>query len=110
MEEMQLERRGPVASLRLNRPEQRNALSLALIEQLTETVEALSAEESLRVIVLSGRGSHFCAGADLGWMRASADLNEVENQREAGILGLLFAALEGSPKAVIGDIAGAAIG
>lgn len=110
MYEMQLERSGPIASLRLNRPDQRNALSLALIAELTEAVEALSAEASLRVIVLSGKGPHFCAGADIGWMRASADLDEVENRHEAATLARLFAALDGSPKAVIGDIGGAAIG
>jgi methylglutaconyl-CoA hydratase len=110
MNEIQLERRGSVASLRLNRPERRNALSLTLIEELTKAIEALSADASIRVIVLSGSGPHFCAGADLEWMRASADLEETENRRQAAILARLFASLDGSPKAVVGDIGGAAIG
>ena len=110
MNELLCERQEPIAYLRLNRPEVRNALSLALIGELTDMVTQLSADPKIRIIVLSGNGEHFCAGADLAWMRDSAKLSVEENRREAEILGKLFAVLDASPKAVVGDIRGAAIG
>ena len=54
-----------VALLTLNRPEKRNALSIALLEQLCERVESLAREPSTRVLILRGAGAVFCAGLDL---------------------------------------------
>ena len=110
MELIERERKESVIFLRLNRPDVRNALSLALIEDLTVAVGEASADPEIRVIVLSGNGRHFCAGADLAWMRASAQLDTDGNRREAEKLARLFAVIDASPKAVIGDIHGAAIG
>jgi enoyl-CoA hydratase/carnithine racemase len=64
-----LERDGAVATIELNRPERRNALSLALIEELTATVEELGGDDSIRAVVLGARGPAFCAGHDLVEMR-----------------------------------------
>lgn len=108
--EMTCERQGPVAYIHLDRPAVRNALSPTLITSLTSTIEQLSGDPSVRVIVLSGKGPHFCAGADLEWMRASVALDAEGNRREAETLGRLFATIDASPKAVIGDIHGASIG
>lgn len=55
---------GAVATLWLNRPEARNALSLALCVELADSVRALAGNESVRVIVIRGKGPVFCAGAD----------------------------------------------
>jgi len=110
MAEIESEHGGAVAYVRLNRPDVRNALSLSLIEALTSHVAELSAHADVRVIVLSGNGKHFCAGADLTWMQASAQLDQAGNLREAAILGQLFATIDNSPKAVIADVTGAAIG
>ena len=63
------ERDGAVATVVLNRPEQRNALSLSLIEELTATLDELEQDESIRVVVLGARGPAFCAGHDLVEMR-----------------------------------------
>ena len=54
-----------IATLTLNRPEARNALSLALIEALHDAVEHIAADTSVRVVVLAGAGKSFCAGMDL---------------------------------------------
>jgi methylglutaconyl-CoA hydratase len=59
------EDRGPVAVLTLNRPQQRNALSRALLAQLRDAVDKLSVDERIRVVVLTGAGTAFCAGMDL---------------------------------------------
>lgn len=57
---------GPVATVTLNRPAQLNALSLALEAELRDAFRALSADDDLRAIVLTGAGRAFCAGVDLG--------------------------------------------
>ena len=57
---------GSVAHVRLNRPEKRNGLDLAMFEALIETGERLAADSSVRAVVLSGEGKSFCAGLD--WM------------------------------------------
>ncbi|HEU4534092.1 MAG TPA: enoyl-CoA hydratase/isomerase family protein, partial [Polyangiaceae bacterium] len=59
------EREGAVARLTLNRPRSRNALSLALVDELANAFEALGADGSVRAIVLTGAGGAFCSGADL---------------------------------------------
>jgi 2-(1,2-epoxy-1,2-dihydrophenyl)acetyl-CoA isomerase len=60
-----VERAGPVLRLELNRPERRNALTDDMVLALTETIEAAGSDESIRVMVLSGTGEHFCSGFDL---------------------------------------------
>ena len=56
---------GAVATLVLNRPDRRNALSLALIAELTAAIDKVGDDESIRVVVLGARGPAFCAGHDL---------------------------------------------
>jgi enoyl-CoA hydratase/carnithine racemase len=67
-----------VATLTLNRPRQYNALSAALLEALHRELDALAADESVRVVVVTGSGAAFCAGHDLKEMRALAGQAEVE--------------------------------
>ncbi|WP_430245364.1 enoyl-CoA hydratase [Neorhizobium sp. DAR64861/K0K2] len=62
-----------IATLTLNRPAQRNALSLALMDVLCETLEVIGADRSVRVVILRGEGPAFCSGHDLKEMRASDD-------------------------------------
>ena len=63
------ERDGAVGTIVLNRPDRRNALSLALIEELTATIDEVGRDASIRVVVLGARGPAFCAGHDLVEMR-----------------------------------------
>ena len=60
--------RGPVATLTLDRPERRNALSTGLLRHLGEALDAIAGDASVRVVVLAGAGPAFCAGHDLGEM------------------------------------------
>ncbi len=62
-----------VVTLTLNRPKQLNALSEAMLEALTAELEAIGADERLRVVVLAGSGSNFCAGHDLKELRGRPD-------------------------------------
>lgn len=101
---------GPVAHLVLDRPDARNAFDGAMVRELTDAVHAASAREDVRVLVLSGRGSVFCAGADLEWMRKAGSFTHAENLADARELFEVFEAIDRSPKAVVASVQGAALG
>ena len=65
--------RDGIASLTLNRPQARNALSVGLMSALQKELDAIHADSSVRVVVLAGAGPAFCAGHDLKEMRANPD-------------------------------------
>jgi enoyl-CoA hydratase/carnithine racemase len=62
---------GGVAYLTLNRPQARNALSVALMTRLQEALDAIAADRAVRVVVIAGAGPAFCAGHDLRELRAN---------------------------------------
>lgn len=67
-----------IATLTLNRPRQYNALSSALLTALHTQLDAIAADESVRVVMITGSGSAFCSGHDLREMRALPSRAEVE--------------------------------
>ena len=75
-----------------------------------ETFSALDSDPDVRAVVLGGRGSSFCAGADLGWMRSTASYSQAENEADAQRLAGLFSVIQDCRKPVIARIHGAAIG
>jgi methylglutaconyl-CoA hydratase len=110
LERIQLEVEGPVARIWLNRPEVRNAFDGLTVTELRTTIFNLATVDSVRVIVLGGRGASFCAGADLGWMKAMASFGRDENLREAQALADLFFTVYESPKPIVARVHGAALG
>ncbi|MFN2461895.1 MAG: enoyl-CoA hydratase-related protein [Candidatus Velthaea sp.] len=107
---LRLVREGGVARVTLDRPDVRNAFNAELIAALRETFVALATEENVRAVVLDGAGKTFCGGADVNWMRASLDLSEDENVRDAEGLSDMYRAIDQCPKPVIGRIHGGALG
>jgi len=101
---------GPVARVSFCRPEIHNAFNDTLIFELTELFTALKADKNLRVVVLTGEGKSFCAGADLNWMRRVKDYSFEKNLEESLALADLFYLIYTMPLPVIGRINGAAIG
>jgi len=101
---------GPVAHVVLDRPEVRNAFDGEMVRELHDAVAAASARDDVRVVVLAGRGSAFCAGADLEWMKTVAGFTREENLADARALFELFEAIDRSPKAVVACVQGAALG
>ena len=63
---------GPVANVTMARPDVHNAFSEHLIAQLHDAFRSLGEDDSVRVVVLTGEGKSFSAGADLDWMRRAA--------------------------------------
>lgn len=101
---------GPVATVALARPEAHNALNAALIGEVTRCFEELAEDEGVRVVVLTGEGPTFCAGADIAYMRDTADSSYEENLEEARRLADMFLAVDELPKMVVARVRGAAIG
>jgi methylglutaconyl-CoA hydratase len=99
---------GGLTTVRLSRPEVRNALNDALIAELTAAFTALPA--SARAVVLAGEGPAFCAGADAEWMRRSTSFTREENHRDAAAVSALLRAVDECPLPVVGRIHGAALG
>ena len=96
---------GPVARLTLNRPKAMNALNQATLETLERRLDEIAADETLRVLVLTGNGPAFCAGADLKEVLAGARLAP----GEADFLdraNAVFGVLRAFPKPVIAALNG----
>jgi methylglutaconyl-CoA hydratase len=101
---------GGVARVDFCRPEVHNAFNDTLIYEMSDLFKELEQEKALRVIVLSGEGKSFCAGADLNWMKRVITQSFEENLKEANALAELFARIYNFRCPVIGRINGAAIG
>jgi methylglutaconyl-CoA hydratase len=106
---VRLDRNGLVATVTLDRPDRRNALDRELMIELTQMISALS-YDGTRVIVLTGAGDAFCAGADIEWMRRARDLDYDENVADAGLARTLFETIDACPRAVIAQVNGHALG
>ena len=78
-EQHQIIGQGHFATLGLNRPQKRNALSGEMLSEITQSVVSLARDTECRGLFIYGRGKHFCAGADLEWMRSSQSLDKSEN-------------------------------
>lgn len=96
---------GSVTTLRLNRPEQRNALNSETIEGLINALEAYGQDAAVRVIRITGTGDKaFCAGADLRQVEALQSVDEV--RRYFGGMARLMAAMHRCPKPIIAAVFG----
>ncbi|WP_263786347.1 enoyl-CoA hydratase/isomerase family protein [Salinibacter grassmerensis] len=101
---------GLVRTLRLNRPDKRNALNAELVTALKNDLDAAEEDASLRAIVLTGAGSAFSAGADLSSLRAMREAGPTANQKDSRHLAELFRRIYQSSIPVIAKVNGHAIG
>lgn len=98
-----------ILTLTLDRPEKRNALSLAMIEELHRALERAELDTAVRVVLLRGAGKDFCAGADLDELLASAKHDIAANEASALRLGALFERMRALPKPVVAAVQGRAL-
>ena len=99
-----------VLTLTLNRPEKHNALNAQLLDELHAALLDAQANEAVRVIVLTGAGPSFCAGADIASMRAMRDANEEENLEDARRVAQCMRALDEVERPVIARVNGNVFG
>jgi methylglutaconyl-CoA hydratase len=101
---------GPVEHVVLNRPGVRNAFNPALVDDLHAWAAGAGSRDGMRVAVLSGAGSVFCAGGDLAVMSAMVDAAREENLADARRMAAMFEALDRLPMPLVGRVHGAALG
>ncbi|HJR85913.1 MAG TPA: enoyl-CoA hydratase-related protein [Nitrososphaeraceae archaeon] len=105
---IQLESQGEVAILRINRPEALNAMNTDVISELSQTVDKLGADETIKVIIVTGAGEKsFCAGADISYM---VDIDPIAAEKYASSAQSVLNKIERLEKPVIGAINGYALG
>jgi methylglutaconyl-CoA hydratase len=107
---LRLERHGAVARISIDRPALHNAFDATLIAELIAALEHLEGEPEVRVVVLTGTGSTFSAGADLNWMRSMASAGEAANRDDALALARLMRTLNFFSKPTIARVNGSAYG
>lgn len=108
MKYIQLESQGEVAILRINRPEALNAMNIDVVSELSQTVDKIGADESIKVIIITGAGEKaFCAGADISYM---VDIDPITAEKYASSAQSVLNKIERIEKPVIGAINGYALG
>jgi methylglutaconyl-CoA hydratase len=96
-----------VLRVTLARPDRRNAFDAEVIRELSEAFVDIG---RARAVLLSGEGASFCAGADVDWMRASAELSIDENVADANAMRQMFEAIDGCQAPVVARVQGHALG
>ncbi len=99
-----------VMTLRLNRPDKCNALDGALVEQLREAFTTASRDPQIQTLLLTGEGKHFCAGADIEWMRKLSQGSFKPIQEDARNLASLLYSMHCFPKPLVCLVQGRVIG
>jgi methylglutaconyl-CoA hydratase len=100
---------GPILRVRLNRPDVRNAFNGTVVDELQQAFAAADGDPC-RIVVLSGNGKSFSAGADLAWMQEQAELPRERNQQGAERMARMFLAIARCKKPVIARVHGHALG
>jgi methylglutaconyl-CoA hydratase len=107
---VEVDQRGPVRWLWLNRPEVRNAFNDALISEIAAAFADVEHSAETRVVVVTSKGPAFCAGADLNWMRSMSGFSHADNHADALKVARMFHAVHSCSRPVIGRVQGDAFG
>lgn len=110
---LQVKRDGGWLHVTLNRPEKRNAMSLAMVEELLALLAEADGDRAVRAIVLRGAGGHFCAGGDIADMQRAAAESDGGHDAIAALnrrFGHLLQAFDGAGAAVVAVCEGAVMG
>jgi len=97
-------------TISLNRPDVHNAMNEKLMKELTACFKKYRKKEDIRVIILTGEGKSFCAGADLNWMKKMVNYSKEGNIKDSNLLLELYEAIYNCPKPVIAWVNGPAFG
>ena len=99
-----------VAKVTFNRPDVHNAFNDIMIKELSEVFDCIAENDDVRVVIVTGKGKSFCAGADLNWMRRVKDYSYEDNLKGSLKLADMFYKIYASPKPTIAQVNGVAIG
>lgn len=108
------EKQGNILTVRLNRPDKKNALNAEMIDALMQLAKELEHDESTDIVVLKGKGDSFCAGADLCWFKKASDLEKNERIDQLKVLSKFLRVWHRLPQTTItvghGYLYGGALG
>lgn len=110
VEVARLPARPSAACVTLNRPEAGNAMDERVLKEIAGVFSGLSIEKDLRAVVVRGAGKHFCAGADIEWMRRAGKLKGTAARKDASLLIQACRAVQECPVPVIARVHGAVYG
>ena len=99
-----------IAYVTLNRPEVHNAFNDTMISELSDVFDEIEKQSDIRVVILTGKGKSFCAGADLNWMGKVKNYSYKDNLKESLALSEMFYKIYTSQKPTIARVNGTAIG
>lgn len=100
-----------VGTITLNRPDKLNAFAGAMRQEVAQAVQEMTADDSVRVVVITGAGRAFCAGADIGYMKDLLETSDTKAFRALVEAGReVVTAIRATPKPVIASLNGAAAG
>lgn len=106
---IKFEIRDEIGILTLNRPEKRNALHPDLVRQMKTKLKEIEQDKSVKVVIITGEGKAFCAGADLEYLNQLRGFSSLENEKDSRELAELFLVIYNFSKPVIAAVNGAAI-
>ena len=109
-ETLEVRRDGPILHVQLARVDVRNAFNGKVVEELQMAFRDADQDAEARVVLLSGKGKSFCAGADLAWMQEQAALDPLENERSAERMARMFLSIARCRKPVVARVHGHALG
>lgn len=107
---LKTEHQKQIVKVQLYRPNVRNAFNPEMIAELTRLFKELGKNRQVRVVILSGAGASFCAGADLDWMKSMAKYTKAQNKKDAEKLFEMFESLYRLPAVLIGQAHGHVMG
>ncbi len=99
---------GPLATITLNRPDKRNAISYELIDDLLRALQEVG-QSTAQILILTGAGKAFCSGMDLDNLRSITGRGQDQNRVDSETMALLFRSLYDFPKVTIAAVNGAAV-
>ena len=98
-----------IGLIMLNRPEKRNALHPEMVDAIKERITFIKNNDNIKVLIISGEGTSFCAGADLAYLNELKNYSAVENEKDSENLAELFLNIYDFPKPLIAAVNGPAI-
>ena len=98
------------ATITINSPATKNAFDAQVIAALHQAFETMHGAEGVRIVFLRGEGGTFCAGANLDWMAAAADLSEADNREDAMAMAAMLKTLWDIPALTVALVEGGAFG
>ena len=99
---------GPIATMTLNRPDKRNAISDTMIAELQTALDEIEKSHA-RVGILTGAGTAFCSGMDLAMLSAIAEHSPAENQEDSRRMARMLRRIWSFPRPLIAAVNGAAL-